>query len=253
MTRERKMLSSLIALLLVLWLGFIVHSSPRFPGSVAGGVLAISGASLMVLFSLAYAAAKRLPWLHQAISKRGAMRGIMTWHVYTGAVGAMLALLHSGHRFESNLGIALTTLMLLTSLSGYVGMHLLAQVSLELREKQDLLSKLETVYNEAVNALARNPDPLVVAAASHGFWSVLGLRRAVFAASGDLDSETSSRRAVHAAESIAEVEYSITSHQRFKRLSALWLKLHIVTALGFYILLALHIWAGIHFGLRWFQ
>jgi hypothetical protein len=251
MARERTVIGSLIAVLLVFWLGFLFHRSPRFPGSLTGGILALSGTSLMVLFSLAYAAVKRIPGLRESISKRVAMRDLLTWHVYTGALGAVLVLLHTGHRFESNLGIALTALMLVTTLSGYVGRHLLGRVALELREKRELLVTLETGYNQAVGELARNPEPLVATGSYSGIFSLLG-RRLVTPASSP-GPHAVSRRAVRMAESIAEVEYSIKAHERFKRLSDLGLKLHIVSALAFYVLLALHIWASIHFGLRWFE
>lgn len=253
MARERTVIGSLIMVLLVLWLGFIFHRSPRFPGSLTGGILAVSGTSLLVLFSLAYAAVKRIPGLRESISKRVAMRDLLTWHVYTSALGAILVLLHTGHRFESHLGIALTTLMLLSTLSGYVGRHLLGRVSLELREKQALLVTLEQQYNETVGELARNPEPLVTAAASSGMFSALRLRLSMLAPAPLSDAHARSLRAVGLAESIADVEYSIKAHERFKHLSGLWLKLHIVSALGFYVLLALHIWASIHFGLRWFE
>lgn len=252
MARERIVLSTLIVLLLLLWGGFIVHRAPRFPGSLTGGVLAVSGASLMVVFSIAYAAVKRIPGLRRKISQRVSMHDLVTWHVYTGALGAILALLHTGHRFDSNLGIALTTMMLLTTLSGYVGRHLLGRVSLELREKQDLLVKLETAYNETVGELARTPDPVIASAASSRLFSLMRVRFAMPALISGQGSESLSYRAVRMAESIAELEYSIRTHQRFKRLSARWLKLHIGTSLAFYVLLALHIWASIHFGLRWF-
>lgn len=250
--RDRTGLGILVVLLLVSWAGFIFHRSPRFPGSLTGGVLAVSGATLMVAFSLAYVAVKRIPGLKERITPRVSMRQVVTWHVYTSALGAILAMLHTGHRFESNLGIALTTMMLLTTLSGYVGAHLLGRVSLELREKQDLLSRLSTAYNEAVRELSSVTDPVIIAAASRDLLS----RLRTFAMPRSVREKGSGNlplRAVRMAESIAELEYSIESHERIKRAASVWLKLHIATALAFYALLALHVWAAIHFGLRWFE
>ena len=43
------------------------------------------------------------------------------------------------------------------------------------------------------------------------------------------------------------------THEFFKRWFARSLKLHIVLSVILYVLLGLHIWAGIHFGLRWFS
>lgn len=252
MGRERTVLSTLIVLLVVLWAGFAVHRSPRFPGSLTGGMLAVSGATLMVVFSLAYMAVKRMPALKQRISKRISLGELLKWHVYTSAIGAILALLHTGHRFESDLGVALTASMLITVLSGYVGRHLLGRVSMDLREKRDELAKLETAYNEAVGEIARKPDPLL-ASASHGMLSWMSMRSALRPADAGEASRSLPYRAVRMAESIAELEYSIRSHERFKLLSARWLKVHIAAALVFYALLGLHVWASIHFGLRWFD
>jgi hypothetical protein len=39
----------------------------------------------------------------------------------------------------------------------------------------------------------------------------------------------------------------------FKSWFARWLKLHIALSAFLYILLGLHIWAELHFGIRWFK
>ena len=47
--RERLVVSGLVVLLLIFWLGFLVHRSPSFAGSLWGGVLCVSGAVLMLV------------------------------------------------------------------------------------------------------------------------------------------------------------------------------------------------------------
>jgi hypothetical protein len=47
--REPFIVGGLVALLLVLWLGFLFHASPRFAGSLWGGVFGVSGALLMLV------------------------------------------------------------------------------------------------------------------------------------------------------------------------------------------------------------
>ena len=54
------------------------------------------------------------------------------------------------------------------------------------------------------------------------------------------------------ADSVADLEYGVRTHELFKRWCSRWLTLHIVLSVVLYVLLGLHIWAGIHFGLRWF-
>ena len=251
MKRERILVGGLLLLLLVLWLGFLVHRSPRFPGSFTGGVLAIAGALLMLVFPLSYFAAKRIPVVKKVLTRRISIATLLTWHLYTGVVGSILAILHTGHRFQSNVGIFLTAMMLLTVLSGYVGRHFLSYVTLELHEKQTLLSKLATIYNQTVAELSRQPNATVTAAASHGFFTQMF---SGFIAPEPLakDSTTPiSYRAVRLAESIADVEYAIKTHELFKRRSAVWLKVHIAASAAFYVLLILHVWSEIYFGLRW--
>jgi hypothetical protein len=248
MERERKVLFALVILLAVLWVGFVVHRAPRFPGSFAGGVLAMSGAALMVLFSLAYMVVKRIPAVKQRVSEHVSMGQLLTWHVYTGAIGAILAILHTGHRFESDLGILLTASMLVAVLSGFVGRHLIALSSVELREKQRELEKLETSYNEVVrerfhqagSSEALTDDPALDQSRKSFPFRSQPLRASVY-------------RAVQITDAVADLEYSIKNHQRFKRLASVWLKAHIGFSLAFYLLLGLHVWSSIHFGLRWFD
>ena len=249
--RERSVVTGIGVLLLLLWIGFAVHRSPSFPGSLRGFVLAVSGAALMVLPSLAYAFVKRVRPLKRWISPRAPLPRLLAWHVYAGIVGAVLALLHSAHRFDSPLGIALTATMLLTIFSGYVGRHFLRHISVEVREKQQLLDQLIATYNHLARETAAQPVRLAVLAVSSNLWS--RVRRRVISAgrTGEDRFLQQAHRAVQVADSIADLEYSIKAHQLLKRRSRVWLAAHIVTSIAFYVLLALHVWAAFYFGLRW--
>jgi hypothetical protein len=55
------------------------------------------------------------------------------------------------------------------------------------------------------------------------------------------------------AESVADLEYAVRTHELFKRWFSRSLKLHIVLSVILYALLALHIGSGIYFGLRWLR
>ena len=253
MRRERAVVTGLVVLLLLLWLGFAVHRSPRFPGSLPGTVLAISGAALMVLPSLAYVGVKRIAVLKRRIAVQMPLRRLLEWHVYGGIGGSVLAILHTGHRFESTLGIALTAVMLLTIFSGYIGRHFLGQVSLELREKQALLGQLVAAYNGIARTLAEQPPRVAPVAASLGRWSRLRRRFSVGFGDADQDAMTLGYRAIQLAGSIADLEYAIKTHESLKRRFAAWLTVHIVASVAFYGLLALHIWAFVYFGLRWLE
>ena len=250
--RERVVISGLVILMLLLWLGFLVHRSPRFPGSLWGGVLGVSGALLM-LWPVGYSAVKRIGKLKNAATKWLPMRTLLAWHVYTGIIGAILAVLHTGHKFTSPLGILLTASMLVAVLTGVVGRYFMGRVTQEIREKQDWLAKMEVAYRQTAGELARRPDPALEVTASRGF---VGRLAAKFFAPEEEASQSRlalSYRAVHLAESMADLEYAIKTHELLKRRFAIWLKLHIASSVVFYVLLAVHVWAGIYFGLRWFK
>ena len=118
--REKIIASGLTTLMLVLWLGFAFHQSPRFAGTAIGGLLAVSG-SLLMLFPLAYMIIKRVKRLKKWTTQFVSMRTLLSWHIYAGIVGPILVLLHTGHKFNSLLGISLTTLTIIVVISGFIG------------------------------------------------------------------------------------------------------------------------------------
>lgn len=244
--RERLVVSGLVALMLILWLGFLVHRSPRFAGSFWGGVLGVSGALLM-LVPLAYMIVKRSPPLKRAVTRRVSMSTLLEWHIYAGVAGPILGLLHTGHKFVSPLGIGLTSMMLLVVLSGFAGRYLMKQFSQTIREKRDMLTRLELAYRQAAGELAAHPQP-AVALREGG----IGTPLTPFLLFGNWPAQSPAARTARLAESMADLEYAIKTHETFKRWFASWLKFHIVISLILYVLLGLHVWSGLYFGLRWF-
>lgn len=247
--RERIVASGLVVLMLIAWLGFLVHRSPRFAGSLWGGVMGVSGALLM-LVPLAYMVVKRIPPLKRAVTRRVSMPTLLAWHIYAGILGPILALLHTGHKFASPLGIALTALTLVVVLSGFAGRYLMSQFSQTIREKRELLTRLESAYRQTAGELAAHPEQAAALQAFSGFWTRLA---AGFVFPVRQQTESVPARALRLAESIADVEYAIKTHETFKGWFAAWLKFHIAISLALYVLLALHVWVGIYFGLRWFS
>lgn len=248
--REPLVAGGLVALLLVLWLGFLVHRDPRFAGSAWGGVLGVTGALLMVV-SLGYVLVKRVRPLKRWVTARVSMRTLLAWHMYTGLLGTILGVLHSGHKFESPLGIALTAVSLVVVLSGFVGRHLMKQVALEIHEKKELLASLESAYRQTAGDVAAHPDQAAILRPLSGFWARLltGLFVSAVVTAGTLPAPV---RALRLADAIADVEYAIKTHETFKWWFAAWLRVHIITGVVLYGLLALHVWAGVRYGLRWF-
>jgi len=248
--RERGVITGLVVLLLVFWLGFVVHRSPRFAGSVAGGVLGVSGALLMLLAG-GYVLVKRVDRVKKLVTRKISMATLLTWHVYLGISGAILGLLHTGHKFQSTVPMLLTASMLAVVFSGYIGRYLLKQVSQEVREKRELLSRLQQEYDAAAAETQQHPQA-VLASAGRGMWTqhLAGF----FAPQPSITAENvSAIRAVQLAGAIADVEYSVRTHDALKLAFNRWLKVHIAVSILLYILLSIHIWSGIRYGLRWFQ
>ena len=245
--RERIVVSGLVVLMLVTWLGFVFHQSPRFAGSFWGGVLAVSG-SVLMLIPLVYMIVKRVPRLKSLVTSRVRMKTLLTWHIYAGVVGPILVLLHTGHKFESPLGIALTGMTLIVVVSGFIGRYLMTFFSREIREKLSLLTDLQAQYEEMKRGLESGCE-----LQSLGTFSLLRARLVSRLSEEPRPGLSRLLDLARLAESIADVEYAIATHEHFKSAFKAWLKIHIVLSLVLYALLGLHVWAAIHFGLRWFS
>jgi hypothetical protein len=244
--RERIVVTGVLSVLLLGWLGFLVHRSPRFPGSGVGAVFGIAGAVLM-LVPLAYPIAKRIPFFTARITPHVSMQSLLTVHVYAGIFGPLLAIIHTGHKFHSWLGVTLTGVMLLVVVSGFAVRYLLTYVNQEIKDKLVLLQTARGDLDSAWGVLERSPPetsalpeaPLFAAGLAS-----LGLERSSGGPAGEV---------TRIAESVADLEYAVRTHELFKRWFGRALTLHIVLSVILYALLALHIWSGIYFGLRWLR
>ncbi|MCF6180296.1 MAG: hypothetical protein L3J63_13065 [Geopsychrobacter sp.] len=250
--KEKIIATALVVIILFLWSGALLHVSPRFAGSLAGGVLGVSGALLM-LVPLVYYIIKRVKSLKSAVTKRVPVRTLLAWHIYAGLVGPLLVLIHTGHKFESLLGLLLTLLTLTVVLSGFVGRYLLGRVGQGLREKRAQLETLNQTYRAMANTLAADPEQLAMVRPFASF-----RRRLTTAFLNPEDSGNRSRfveplNVVRHVEAIADVENSIFMHDSFKKWFSRWLKWHLIISFLLYLLLFFHIWASLHFGLRWFS
>lgn len=243
MTAEEKhLVSSGLILLTALAMGVLLHRSPDFAGSVAGNVLGITGATLMVLPTLFYMLVKRVMFLKKHVTAVVSLNTLLGWHVYAGIAGSLLAMLHTGHKFNSVIGTLLAAVMLLTIFSGFVARYLVRSSSSTIKEKRELLTALELQYRGAETALAVAP------VRDEGMTTLVA--SSVVRALPWMETMPQ-RRARDLAASIAEVEYSIKMHGVLGRIFRWALRLHLVLAFAFFLLLGLHVWSGIHFGLRW--
>ncbi len=245
---ERDVVTGLVVLMMVLWGGFLVHRSPQFAGSLSGGILGIVAALLMFI-PLVYMIIKRIKPLKKRITATVRMPTLLAWHIYAGVLGPILALLHTGHRFESPLGISLTVLMLITVLSGFIGRYLMGQFSSKIRDKRKMLKSLQTDYNRIADTLCQQAkQPLVELAARKSLLSPMFL---FFADSQNHPDKHRSNTLLQIVDAMSDLEYSVKMHEVFKSWFARWLKFHIVISFVLYGLLVFHIGIEIYFGLRW--
>ena len=243
---ERLLVTTIFGVLIFGWLGFLVHTSPRFAGSGLGSAFGIAGGSLM-LVSVAYVAVKRIPFIKRRVNKSVPQKTLLSIHVYTGIVGALLGLIHTGHKYNSPLGIALTAAMLFVIVSGFTVKYLLIYIATDMKDKLALLQTARGDLDSAWGVLESSPQdkknlpahPMLAA----GLASV-GLSS---------PSDHPASRVMTLGESVADLEYSIRTHELLKLWFSRALMLHIVASFAFLLLLTLHVWAAIHFGLRWYS
>ena len=157
----------------------------------------------------------------------------------------MLAIIHTGHKYDSWLGISLTAVMLLVVVSGFAVRYLLTYVAHEITDKLALLQTARGDLDSAWGALEHSPadmNGLPEAPILAAGLASIGLKIRPGGAAGEV---------TRIAESVADLEYAIRLHEFFKRWFRRALTLHIVLSVMLYVLLALHIGSGIYFGLRW--
>jgi hypothetical protein len=217
---EKLSVGALLSAITLVIPGFLLHVAPRFPGSLAGSLFGIAGATLLLLV-LVYSLVKRAPWVKARVTKYASSRAVLAFHIYVGVLGALLGIIHTGHKFYSPLGVGLVTTMLTVIFTGFIGRYYLADVTTDLREQQQMLAVLRTRYDGSAVALAGDAtDPLHVSLAE-------------------------------LVDGIAQLEYEIAGRETIKTVFSRWIVVHVASAILMYSFLALHIWNGLYYGLRW--
>ncbi len=243
--RDFNVVSLLVILMLIVWLGFLLHRSTRFAGSLSGGVLGVSGTILMLVPLAAYSVVKRVRVIKRRVTGWMSMRTLLTVHIYAALVGSILVLLHTGHKFDSPLGMALTAMVLLVVLSGFIGRYLMSHISQGLREKQQMLQGLQLGFKQMSQEFAHQKvEPTATGSAPDRPWNWF---------SGWSQTEDSVLSVSAVAGAIADLEYSIAVHGWMKNWFQKWLRFHLVISGVLCFLLAIHVWSGVYYGLRWFQ
>lgn len=225
MTRSEKVIvEGLLSALALTAPAFLLHSAPRFPGSLVGSALGIAAAALFVAL-LVYTLVKRQEGLKARLAGRVSLGALLTFHAYAGAIGAVLGVLHSGHKLQSPLGVGLMVSMVVVVASGFVGRYFLSELGQDLRDQQRQLAALRDRYDSLARAAAGLSDQALVDPSGLPIGHLLG--------------------------AISDLEFAIRAREAMKRALNRWVAVHIIAAILMYALLAQHVWSGIYFGLRW--
>jgi hypothetical protein len=218
---ERLVVGMLVAAVLLSAPAFLLHSSARFAGSPWGAVFG-GLAALCMMVLLVYPLMKHSVSLRQRFARFDSMKGILRLHVFIGVIGVLLAIVHTGHKYQSSLGISLTVTMILVVLTGFVSGYYLPLVSTELADQQKQLTMLRQEYDrlgmQAASAEGRSGSQV----------SLLGL-----------------------VEGIADLELAIGARSALRWSFSAWTVAHVLLSLLMYFLLTVHIAAEVYFGLRW--
>ncbi|MDE5456010.1 iron reductase [Bradyrhizobium sp. CSA112] len=227
--RERLIVDIVLASLLLLVPAFLLHSDPRFAGSLAGFALGAAAAGLMLLL-LIYPVAKYSRNFKALVTRVVSMRALLGFHVYAGIAASFLALLHTGHKYQSPLGIALIANLLVVVVTGFVGRYYLPQTAAEIRERQSRLATLRSTYDRialimSAHEAADADGPPISASQEVPIWQLV--------------------------EGISDLEYAIGSQEAVKKIFMQWIGFHVLAAIAMYALLALHVAGEVYYGLRW--
>jgi uncharacterized membrane protein YsdA (DUF1294 family) len=228
---ERLTVGAVVTAILLLVPAFVLHTSPRFAGSLTGFALGRVAAALMVSL-LIYPLAKYSASFRAGLSRLISMRALLAFHAYAGAFGAFLAILHTGHKYQSPLGIALVISMLVVVVTGFVGRYYLPETSAELRDAQSRLATLRSAYDHTIAAFASRR-------ASDDGAPPVGA------------SAVPNVPILQLVDGITDLEYAIGSREAVKRIFLPWIIAHLIAAILMYFFLALHIAGEIYYGLRW--
>lgn len=229
---KRLIVDAVLAGLLLLVPAFLVHSDGRFAGSLAGFAFGSCAAALMLLL-LIYPLAKYSKTANAVVTRLVSMRALLSFHVYAGVVAAFLAMLHTGHKYYSPLGIALMVSMLIVVVTGFVGRYYLPQAAAEIREQRSRLATLRSAYDRTAVILSATDAVASDAAAAVNASALPNVP------------------VLQLVDGISDLEYVIGSHEAVKKIFMHWIGFHIVAAIVMYALLAVHVAAVIYYGLRW--
>jgi hypothetical protein len=135
---EKITVGGLVSVLTLIVPGFLIHSAPRFPGSLAGSMFGIA-AALLFLLLLSYTAVKRQAWIKERTKGSISLGALMGFN-RSRRRNRGIARHHSLRPQVSESARCERISMLAVVASGFIGRYYLAQVSQDLRLQQKELA-----------------------------------------------------------------------------------------------------------------
>ncbi len=237
---EKNITALLAIFFVILVLGFLVHQSPTFAGSLAGHVFGIIGTILLFL-TLVY------PFRKRVLRKRGKQNPLNS-HMYYGLIGPSLVVIHSAHKFASTIGVLCFLSMFVVVLSGIVGKFLFRRVNRTLRQQKDDLGALRRLFEKRKKEMELSLADLGSQEANQpGGNEVESIR----AEQMDLEREEKHEELLDLAHSIAEFEHAVNVFSGTKTLFSRWVGVHYLLTIFFFSMAIVHVLTTLYYGLRW--
>jgi hypothetical protein len=235
--QERNIAAYLALFFAALFVTIFVHQSATFAGTLPGHLMGIAGAVLMFM-ALAYPFRKRI------LGKKG-RDNPLTRHILYGLLGSSLAIIHSGHKFGSAIGVIFLVTTFVVVFSGIVGFFLFRKVSRTLNGQIGDLDVLRRRFK------AQREDLKACAARR----SVKSDRKTGSPAisSGDNGTEPEQRcsEVIDLAYSVVDLENTVAVFSRLKSLFSMWTHVHYFLALFLFSILIAHVLNVFYYGIRW--
>ena len=230
--RGRLIVDIVLASLLLLVPAFLLHSDPRFAGSLAGFALGTSAAMLMVLL-LIYPLTKYSRSFKALVTRLVSMKDLLGFHVYAGIAASFSCRTSQRtqvresdrdcpHRQYVDRGGDRIRGAVLSAADRHRNSRAAKLIYQTLRSAYDRTALTLSAREMAI------PDGPPVRTAALQEVPLLQL-----------------------VDSISDLEYAIGSQEAVKKIFMQWIGLHVVAAIAMYALLALHIAGEVYYGLRW--
>lgn len=240
MLNEKNITALLAGFFVILSLGFLVHQSPTFAGSLVGHLIGIMGTVVMIM-ALIYPFRKRI------LKKRGKENPLNS-HIHYGLIGPSLVVFHSAHKFSSLIGLLCLLLLLLVVLSGIVGKILFRKVNRTLKEQEADLQFLKTAFVQQKTEAEKCKQFLEWEAAGEAGGELEPVESAGFSAG---EGQQACEVILNMAQSIAEMEHSVLIFSKTKKLFTHWTGIHYTLTFFLFAMVVVHILTNFYYGIRW--